>query len=242
VLDIRDGQAVHAVAGRRDFYRPLQSTLHAGSDPVEIARSVQDALGLPSLYVADLDAIAGGPPRVAIYRRLIDFVPQVWIDAGIRNASTVEPLLGLDRLRTTLVVGLETIAGPSALGVVLAGVGPERVVFSVDLDGAELRAADLGVWAAGDAFELSCRVIEQGVTRVLLLDLSRVGTGRGIGTNALLGRIRAAHPAVDLFVGGGISGIDEVFELRAAGARGVLIGSALHDGRIGRRELGRLAE
>jgi len=42
-------------------------------------------------------------------------------------------------------------------------------------------------------------------------------------------------------VGGGISRIEEVLALRNAGAAAVLIGSALHDGRIGARELARLA-
>ena len=70
--------------------------------------------------------------------------------------------------------------------------------------------------------------------------MARVGTGRGAGSEAHLARLRAAHPDVHITVGGGIARIDDVLDLKTAGASGVLIGSALHDGRIGPRELVRL--
>ncbi len=207
----------------------------------ELARSLDDVLTLRALYVADLDAIEGGDSQLAIYRRLTDLAPQVWIDAGIRDERSAAPLLGLDRPGIMIVVGLETIGGPRELAAVLGRAGSERVVFSLDLDDGRPRAADLEAWATASPFEISRRAIEQGVKRLLILDLSRVGTGRGIGTEDLLVRIRAAYPAVEVFVGGGISRIEEIGRIRDAGSTGVLLGSALHDGRIGRRELARLA-
>ena len=53
-------------------------------------------------------------------------------------------------------------------------------------------------------------------------------------------RIRDDHPSVLITVGGGISRIEEVVDLRDAGAAAVLVGSAIHDGRIGARELEQL--
>ncbi len=62
------------------------------------------------------------------------------------------------------------------------------------------------------------------------LDLARVGTGRGVATPEPVDRARA----VEWIVGGGIAGIEEIRALGRAGFDGVLVGSALHDGRIGR--------
>ena len=78
--------------------------------------------------------------------------------------------------------------------------------------------------------------------RLLLLDLSRVGTGRGIGTLDLVVELRRIDPRVEISVGGGIAGIDEVIAIRDQGAAAVLIGSALHDGRIGRQQISSLGE
>jgi phosphoribosylformimino-5-aminoimidazole carboxamide ribotide isomerase len=240
VLDIRHGQAVHAVAGPRAEYQPLRSILHPTSDPTELGRSLRETLGLQSLYVADLDAIEGACPQLEIYRRLTGLLSQVWIDAGIRGAKSAGPLFELERSKTTIVVGLETIGGPEELAAILARADEARVVFSLDLDDGRPRMAAPGAWSTADPVELSRRAIEQGVKRLLILDLSRIGTGRGTGTKDLMTRVLSAHPAVDVFVGGGISTMEEISGIRDAGSRGVLIGSALHDGRVGTRELAQL--
>ena len=75
----------------------------------------------------------------------------------------------------------------------------------------------------------------------LLLDLARVGTRRGVGTESLLARIRSRCGGIDIAVGGGILDIDDVLRFKEQGAAAVLVGSAVHDGRIGRRELERIA-
>ncbi len=110
VLDIMAGLAVHAIGGDRGHYRPLRSLLHEGADPVGMARAYRDALGLRDLYLADLDAIAGAPPRVALYRELRGLGLGLWVDAGVRDASSLPPLL--DSGAGTIVVGLETVRGP----------------------------------------------------------------------------------------------------------------------------------
>jgi phosphoribosylformimino-5-aminoimidazole carboxamide ribotide isomerase len=241
VLDIRHGQAVHAIAGRRADYRLLKSIMHPTSDPIELASALRDTLGLQALYVADLDAIEGGLPQHAIHRRLAGVVPQVWIDAGIRDLTSARPLLELKSAGVTIVAGLETIGGPQQLAAVLRCAGAEGVVFCLDLEDGHPRAGSPAAWATADPFALASEAIAQGVSRLLILDLSRVGTGRGTGTEDLLVRLRSAYSGVDVFVGGGISRIEEVARIRALGARGLLLGSALHDGRIGPRELARLA-
>ena len=53
----------------------------------------------------------------------------------------------------------------------------------------------------------------------------------------MLSRIRARYPEVQVSAGGGIASIAEVYDLKAAGASAVLVASALHDGRIGWKEL-----
>ena len=55
VLDLKDGQAVHAVAGQRSHYQPVRSILHPSADPMDLARAFRDMLGLHKLYLADLE-------------------------------------------------------------------------------------------------------------------------------------------------------------------------------------------
>ena len=62
VLDLKDGEVVRGVAGRRQEYRPIRSRLSDSSRPVDVAGAFRERLNLRDLYLADLNAIAGEPP------------------------------------------------------------------------------------------------------------------------------------------------------------------------------------
>ncbi len=237
VLDVKNGQAVHAVAGDRAHYRPLQSVLHPTADPIALARAYRDRLDLPAIYVADLDGIERGEPDLALVRALHDLGLELWIDAGLEDETQLGPMLDLDR--ATIVVGLETVRGHRAVQAIVDRAGPDRVVASVDLFEGRSRCAAGADWAAADPERLCTALIAIGVRQLLLLDLARVGTGRGTGTNKLLTRLADRHAGLDLrlSVGGGIAGMDDVRSAQRSGAAAVLVGSALHDGRIDRRQL-----
>jgi phosphoribosylformimino-5-aminoimidazole carboxamide ribotide isomerase len=239
VLDIRQGRAVHAVAGDRAYYGPLRSILHGCPDPMALARAGREAWGLTDLYLADLDAILEeSPPDLALYRALRGLGLDLWVDAGVRDADDLPELLGAGVGR--VVVGLETVRGPGALAGIVDEAGADRVVFSLDLREGRPMFDTIPRWGTDDPSELALRAIASGVRRIIRLDLARVGTGRGAGEPGRI-TVEAGGP-VEWFVGGGITGLDEIRRLARAGFGGVLVGSALHDGRIGADELRTLHE
>jgi phosphoribosylformimino-5-aminoimidazole carboxamide ribotide isomerase len=124
----------------------------------------------------------------------------------------------------------------------LVKIGADRTILSLDLVHGRPRMATPRAWKSDDPIEIAHQAIEQGARRLLLLDLARVGTGRGLGTSRLLSRIRTDHPEVQVSAGGGIAGIADVLELKVSGASAALVGTALHDGRISRRELALLVD
>ncbi len=226
VLDVRRGQAVRAVAGARDHYGPLRSVLHGGTDPIALAQAARDFWALPDLYLADLDAILGeGPPAWLMFRAIADLGLDLWVDAGVREAAEARPLIEVGVAR--VVVGLETVRGPETLRQIVAEVGRDRVVFSLDLHQGRPMIDARPAWGTDRPEEIASKAIEAGVRALIHLDLDRVGTGRGV---AALGVPMA--PDVEWIVGGGIAEVEEIRELRRAGFQGVLVGSALHDGRI----------
>jgi phosphoribosylformimino-5-aminoimidazole carboxamide ribotide isomerase len=237
VLDLKAGRAVRAIGGDRDNYRPLETRLHPGPDPLGVARGFRDALGLRELYLADLDAIAGGAPDHALYRAIGSLGIDLWVDAGVRDRSSLPPLL--ESGVATIVVGLETVRGPAELGEIVAEVGADRLVFSLDLRaGLPLIGGNGTAWGTADPFALAGSVVALGVRRLLLLDLARVGKGQGTGTLPLAAGLLEADPDLEIAVGGGIADREEVRALARAGVHAVLIGSALHDGRIVASDLG----
>jgi phosphoribosylformimino-5-aminoimidazole carboxamide ribotide isomerase len=68
-----------------------------------------------------------------------------------------------------------------------------------------------------------------------LLDLARVGSGAGVNTEFLKEAIAVLDG--DIYLGGGISDIDDLLALRTMGVSGVLLATALHSGKIGFADL-----
>lgn len=231
VLDIQAGIVVRAVAGRRSEYRPLVSRLTDSTDPVTVARAIRDRFGWDEFYVADLDAIAacGIATNAALYERLRGAGFGLWLDAGVRSLNDAEQLAaaGIERV----VVGLETIAGPREWQSIVRCLGPDRAVFSLDLRAGE-PIASAGVWNTTDALAIAVRVIAAGGRHVILLDLARVGTGGGPGTEVLCAELMRRHPGIAVYAGGGIRRWEDVQRIAAAGAAGVLVASVLHAGRV----------
>ena len=94
VIDLKGGAAVHAVRDERERYRPLRSEIVVGSDPVRVACVVRGALRLDELYVADLDAIAGGRAQRKVLSALAHEA-RVMVDAGVAEVATARLLLEL---------------------------------------------------------------------------------------------------------------------------------------------------
>lgn len=232
VLDVLHGHVVRGVAGRRSEYRPIVSRLTSSTDPVQVARALVETFHPAEMYLADLDALAGAPPAIAVYRGIRELGPRLWVDAGVRDGdgARIVATAGCD-----VVAGLETVPDPDALRDIVAAIGADRVVFSLDLRG----GIPLRDWPGAEPVAMA---VAAGVTRVIVLDVARVGFGSGTGTDALCHRLADAHPHVDLIAGGGIAGPEDLKRLSACGVRGVLVASALHDGRIGPDTLSRLSE
>lgn len=241
VLDLRGGRAVHARGGDRARYAPLVSRAAPVAPPGDAAAitGAYSALGAQSIYVADLDAIEGRAPDVALVRACSVAAGEhgdarLWVDPGIASAGAVAPWLlvpGVERI----IVGLESIAGLDAVADIVRAAQPVPVVFSLDLRNGVPVTRDAGLRGAAP-IELAREAVRAGAVSVVLLDLARVGSGGGVD-EMLAQRIADGIAPTELVIGGGIQDIGAVRRLAALGVHGVLVGSALHDGRIDGRAL-----
>ena len=228
VIDLKGGAAVHAVRGQRERYRPLRSGLVAGSDPLRVARAFRGELELDELYVADLDAIAGGPPHRAALAALAQEA-RVMVDAGVTDLAAARPLLELGVAR--VVIGTETLANEAAL----ERMTDLPLVLSLDFRAGRLLSPDSEL-ARLDPSEALARLARSGVREVIVLDLARVGSGAGPQVE-LVGELCTRFPDLELLAGGGVRDLADLRALAAGGAAGALVATALHGGAIRGEEL-----
>lgn len=233
VIDLKQGQVVHAVAGRRDEYRPMKSLLCDGSSPAAVGAAFR-RLGFTEVYVADLDAIAGGLPDDASYEQLLACDLRLCLDAGVatpQRASDLKRFFPGDAGLTGIVVGLESIDSLPGLIATKAEIAPARLVFSLDLrNGRPL--CRVREWQTLSAEAIANEVVGLGARRMIVLDLAAVGTGEGVSTLALCGRLKRTHAHVEIMTGGGVRDTADLDRLAAAGCDAALVASAIHDGRL----------
>ena len=236
VIDLKSAAAVHAVRGERQRYRPLRSEIVVGSDPLAVTRAVRDVLGLAELYVADLDAIAGGPAHREVIAALAREA-RVMVDAGVTEAAEVRMLLELGVAR--VVIGTETLGDPAALECLREELPDVPLALSLDLHAGRVVSRDPEL-ARLEAPEALARLGRFGVREVIVLDLARVGSAAGPDL-ALVRELRARFPELELLAGGGVRDAADLRALADAGAAGALVATALHSGAIGPGDLRALA-
>ena len=214
VIDLMDGRVVRARGGLRSHYRPIESRLCAGADPLAVVAALLCVHAFRVVYVADLDAIMRRGDNTPALRRIRHGFPEltIWLDAGISDLAGVAELAGA----AVPVLGSESLRDRALLSA--AAACDPAPILSLDFRGgtflgpAEVLAASAD-WPA----------------RVIVMNLDRVGSVAGPDL-ALMRSLRRRAPTGDFYLAGGVRDRADLAAARRAGAAGVLLASALHDG------------
>jgi len=243
VMDVRAGTCVHARAGARAVYRPLESVLTPRAcEPVELADAYHNRIGAERIYVADLDAIMDDRPNWNLLKRLTQCGAAIWADVGVRGPACA--VSALEAGVETIVLGLETLSGPGSLRAIVKGscLPRDRFLLSLDLfEGRPMLAANSD-WGDGAGLPEVVKVAaDLGLTRFLVLDLARVGMGRGVAGLEWVRPLREIVEQAEVWLGGGVRDVGDLESIGELTIAGVLVGSAIHNGCIGSDELAALA-
>jgi phosphoribosylformimino-5-aminoimidazole carboxamide ribotide isomerase len=229
---------VHARAGARDRYAPVETAAGWPIDPGNprtLAEVYTEVLGISEIYAADLDAILDRRPQDEVTRGLASLKAPLWLDAGARSVDDARRAVALGSTR--VIVGLETLPSFDVLSAICADLGSDRVAFSLDLRNGQPIVTNLArVDGTPTSEGIAKRAVGAGASTVIVIDLARVGTGRGIDVD-LLSRVHSAAPGAALVAGGGVRGWDDLVQVAKAGCTAALVATALHDGRIGAAEI-----
>jgi HisA/HisF family protein len=216
VIDLMGGEAVRAVAGRRADYRPLKTPLAASSDPCAVAEGFLRLYPFKTIYLADLDAILERGGNDDALARLVAAFPRIefWLDRGGRA-----PPAAANFVR---VIGSESLTPD----LPAPDFSQERdAILSLDFDAAGFRGpAELekqpALWPK----------------RVIAMTLARIGAGAGPDFERLA-LIKARAGRREVYAAGGLRGAEDLARLAGLGLAGALVATALHEGRIGAKEL-----
>jgi phosphoribosylformimino-5-aminoimidazole carboxamide ribotide isomerase len=223
VMDLMSGQAVHARAGQRDAYAPLQSIwTENASDPQTLTASMRDTFGITEWYVADLDALEGSAPQHDLILSMTIAGLRLWLDAGTRHAGAYLQA-GIHRL----VIASESFPDASLLHPLTYMFDPTKFVFSVDLHNGQVRTQP-GAFPDSTPLAVAETAIAAGIRQLIILDTAAVGMSQGPITTPLCQTLRKLHPQLTIISGGGIRHTGDLKALEDAGVDIALVATALH--------------
>ena len=221
VMDLMNGQVVHAREGRRAEYAPIRSKLCAGSSPEVIVDALLALHPFDTIYFADIDAIQRMGANTAALQRLHTRHPDVefWVDAGIADEAELQDWMerGLGRP----VIGSESLRDADFMLAARNICSDVTPILSLDYIGKEFRGPE--------------RLLKEPEhfwpQNVLAMNLQRVGSDRGPDF-ALIVELARRVPGCRVHAAGGVRGVEDLARVAAEGASGALMASALHDGRL----------
>ncbi len=229
-VDLLDGRCVRLVQG--DFERRTDY-----GDPVEAAVELARA-GAPWLHVVDLDAAKTGEPvNRSLVTEIAAAVPvPVQAGGGVRDDAAAGALL--DGGVARVVLGTAAIEDHDLVER-LAGRYPGRVAAGLDHRGGEVTLRGWTLGAGAGLLEVLGRLEDLGVAAVVVTDISRDGTLEGPDIPGLA--VALAASTVDLIASGGVGSLGDLAALARLDAdgrtlAGVIVGRAIHDGRLDVRE------
>ncbi|MBN2317593.1 MAG: 1-(5-phosphoribosyl)-5-[(5-phosphoribosylamino)methylideneamino]imidazole-4-carboxamide isomerase [Acidobacteria bacterium] len=224
-IDLKGGKCVRLQEGIA-----TRSTEYS-DDPVAMALH-WEAQGATRLHLVDLDgAFSGESAHLdiagSIFRALK--IP-VQFGGGLRTADQIATILDLGAERA--IIGTAAVENPDIVEAAATRY-PEAIVVGID---ARQGAVVLRGWVKKTvvpAVDLARRMKDAGVPRIIYTDVARDGMLRGVNFDETENVCRNA--GIRVIASGGVSSVEDVrtlWERRACGIEGVILGRALYDRKI----------
>ncbi len=220
-IDILGGRCVRLVRG--DFDHPKVYS----DDPAEVAEEFAHA-GAEHVHVVDLDAARGSGDNRSVIQSIVRRKDlKVQVAGGVRSADTVDQWLTAGA--HAVVMGTAAVRDPRLLER-CARRHPAKVLAALDVRNDQ---AAVSGWTETEPVMIGAllgRWDGLPLAGVVLTSIDHDGTLGGPDLKTLA-RARAMT-SLTLQYSGGVTSLDDIGRVAAAGAKAVIIGKALYEGRF----------
>jgi phosphoribosylformimino-5-aminoimidazole carboxamide ribotide isomerase len=221
-IDLIDGKCVRLVQG--EYHKKITYK----DDPVAQAREFH-AAGAVWLHIVDLDgAKLGKPINADVVAAIAAQVPmQIELGGGIRNERDIVTMLeaGVTRL----------ILGSSAIQQFewfceMARKYPNRLVLGLDARGSTVATEGWLQQGQQTVLDFARQAADLPLDAIIYTDISKDGMLAGPNIERTQQLVEAV--GLPIVAAGGVTTVEDIKTLKAAGVAGAIIGRALYEGTI----------
>ncbi len=228
-IDIIDGKCVRLTHG--DYSLKKIYNEH----PLEVAKEFEDA-GIQRLHLVDLDGAKAGAVKNWKVLETIASKTSLVIDfgGGVKTQKDVQVVF--DSGAALVTVGSIAVKEEETFTGWMQTFGVEKFLLGADVKEEKITVSgwleQTDIWV----YDFIGKYTAKGLTQIFCTDVSKDGALKGPST-VLYKNIVDKFPALHFIASGGVSGMDDVYELEKIGCKGVIIGKAIYEGRIQLSEL-----
>ncbi|NMC10230.1 MAG: 1-(5-phosphoribosyl)-5-[(5-phosphoribosylamino)methylideneamino]imidazole-4-carboxamide isomerase [Methanothrix sp.] len=222
-VDLRGGKCVQLVGGVPG------TEVVALDDPLAQAERWASE-GADHLHVIDLDgAILGKRVNAPILGRIVKRLElYIQVGGGIRTEEDVGTILdlGVDRV----IMGTAALKDPDMVSRLADRHGSDKIMVALDVKKGDVTTQGWQKTLGRKAVELGRLFEEKGAGSILFTNIDVEGQQKGIDIQPTRALVQAVK--IPVVAAGGVTSIEDVLELRDAGAEGAVAGTAIYTGKL----------
>lgn len=227
-IDIIDGQCVRLTQG--DY---SQKTVYGS--PLDMSKQFEH-IGFKRLHVVDLD---GAKSRHIVNNAVlheITTLTKLAVDFGGGIKTDEDLQVAFDNGAQMVTVGSIAVTHPDLFLRWVSQYGADRFILGADVRNGKISINGWKDDSEEDLLPFLEKYIRAGVRNVLCTEISKDGTLSGPAIE-LYTRVMQAYPKLHLIASGGVSSIEDIKSLDAAGIPAVVFGKAIYEGKINLQKL-----
>jgi phosphoribosylformimino-5-aminoimidazole carboxamide ribotide isomerase len=228
-IDLIDGKCVRLSQG--DYTKKIIYN----EQPLEVAKMFE-GIGIKRLHLVDLD---GAKKGFVVNQKVLETIASntnliIDFGGGIKTDESIQSVFDAGAHLATL--GSIAVKNKTLFFSWIKKYGADKIMLGADVKDENIA---IGGWLESTNISIIDFIQENlsnGIENIFCTDISKDGLLQGPGLD-LYKKIISHFPSIQLIASGGVSTINDLFELKAAGCSGVIVGKAIYEERITINEL-----
>jgi phosphoribosylformimino-5-aminoimidazole carboxamide ribotide isomerase len=221
-VDVMRGKCVRLVQGD-----PTRLKVYF-DNPLEAVRLLENQ-GAERIHLIDLDAALGSGQNMEVIEKILKGVRvKVQIGGGIRSLEKADNLLKLGAYR--VIFGTAAIQNPALVEEAVRSFGSTRVAAAIDEKKGKVTFHGWKDMSEINYLEFARSFESTGVGSIVFTSTSVDGTLKGPQVEKIVRLVETVE--VPVIASGGIASLNDLITLAGAGVEGVVVGTALYEGKF----------
>lgn len=245
-IDLIDGKCVRLTKGAYESKKVYRQ------DPLEVAREFEDA-GIKHLHLVDLD---GARSAHIVNHGILEKITSrtsLRVDFGGGLKSDGDVRIAFESGAWQVTGGSIAATDPELFLSWLERYGPDRIILGADARDGYISVSGWQEETGRKLVPFVTRYQKKGIKYVICTDIGKDGMLEGPSLElyrellkktavtetriGMSGVEDLERPGISLIASGGVTRVDDLWQLKRIGCEGAIIGKALYEGRIALEEL-----